>query len=161
MRTENKAKTAMISLLTVVYFSTLIGCRISFQQNVLCIHSPHHSQLVLTWVITSHGRHNLPRKIGMHHQHVVAGLWSCSIPVAQWDREAGEGEGSQEEQADSHLGHYSVNEGQKWKKKSNKKNRNCCLSFWLSQCYKGAVVLIVFNVMLMTFYLKFIQQVPH
>ena len=39
----------------------------------------------------------------MHHQHVVAGLRSCSISVAPGEREAGEGKGGQEQQTEGHL----------------------------------------------------------
>ena len=38
----------------------------------------------------------------MDHQHVVAGLRSCSISVALREREAGDGEEGQEEQAEGH-----------------------------------------------------------
>ena len=126
MRTENRTKTARISLLTVVHFSTLVGCRVLLLhcEVVLSHHPPHHSQLVLTWAATSHGRHYLPQKVSMHYQHVVAGFWSCSISVAQWDREGGEGEENQEEQADSHLGGIL---SMKVKLQHNNK-RNCCFS---------------------------------
>ena len=92
----------MYSLLTMVCFFEAIGC-FHWSQSTFCIHYSLHSQLIWTCVATFRGRHNLPQKIGMHHQHVVAGLRSCSIPIAQREREAGEGERSQEECAELHL----------------------------------------------------------
>ena len=91
--------------LTLIHFSTLISCRVEFLncKVVLPHHLPHHPQLVLTWAATFHGRHNLPPKISMHHQHVIAGLCSCSISVALGEREAVESEGGQEEQTEEHL----------------------------------------------------------
>ena len=106
----------LYTLLTQVCFSTLIGCGGTFVQQIIfqciqthfCLHPPYHTQVVLTWVTTFRGRHNPPQKIGMHHQHVVAGLWSCSIPIAQREREVGEGERGQEDQAEVHLCGRSV-----------------------------------------------------
>ena len=143
MRTENRTKTARISLLTVVHLSTLVSCRalLLHCEVVLSHHPPHHSQLVWTWAATFHGRHCLPQKVSMHHLHVVAGFWSCSTSVAQWDRKAGEGEENQEEQVDSHL--VSTLSMKDQNCNNNKKNEIVVLvnlaTFWLSQCYKNAV----------------------
>ena len=101
----------------MVCFSTLIGCFIWIQSTTFWIqsatfwiqsatfyiHSSHHSQLIWTRVAAFTGRHSFSYKVGMHHQHVVTGLWSCSISVAQRDRKVGEDEGGQEEYTEGHL----------------------------------------------------------
>ena len=91
--------------LTLVHLSTLVSCRVLFLhcEVVLPPYPPHHPQLVLTWAATSSRRHNLPPKISMHHQHVVAGLWSCTTSVALGEWEPGDGEGGQEEQTGPHF----------------------------------------------------------
>ena len=86
----------------MVCFSKLIGC-FRWIWCIFCIHSSHHTQLIWACVATFCGRHNIPQKISMHHQHVVAGLWSCSISVAQRERKVGEGEGGQEDHTEGHL----------------------------------------------------------
>ena len=97
----------MYSLLTMVGFSKLIGVNcFHWSQSTFCIY--HQSQLIWACVATFHGRHNLPIETSMHHQHVVAGLWSCSIPVAQREREVSEGKRSQEDQVEVHLCGRSV-----------------------------------------------------
>ena len=83
----------------MVCFSILIGCI----QSIFSINSSHHSQLIWACVATYHGRHNLPAKSPMHHCHVVAGHWSCSIPPAQRERKVEEGEGGQEDHTEGHL----------------------------------------------------------
>ena len=69
----------LYTLLTQVYFSTLIGCGGTFVQQIIyrciqthfCLHLPYHTQIVLRWV---NGENQKIMHHPMHHQHVVAGL---------------------------------------------------------------------------------------